>query len=188
MINKAQAYLEKRSVLLKFSIVKCSKAPAQHTRNIQLLLRGETSGETRRAHPSSLLNAVTKSEPKGKLFSSWDHGCSSSLKCTVKGCRETTALPGKGLSFRKDALPQAMTQEAALQLPKQRTSLFHKFSTSGSPTLPFFSHLVSVQPSRNSWLQQRFTAQRLSYWLIFFFFLILSVSSISQFYPPQTKF
>jgi len=50
-------------------------------------LEKDTPGETRRAHPHDLLNAITTSEPKDKLFSSWGDSCNRSLKCTVKGCQ-----------------------------------------------------------------------------------------------------
>lgn len=58
---------------------------------------------TKRARPSHLLNAITKSTPKDKLFSSRDENCHSSLKCTVKG-RQAPAFIGQGLTFGKDAL------------------------------------------------------------------------------------
>ena len=91
-INKAQAYLEQQSVLLKLSIMKCSKTLTPRTWNTTPSSR-DTAGETRRAHSQYSWNVITKSEPKDKLFLLGMMVVNSSLKCTVKGCQKPHSPP-----------------------------------------------------------------------------------------------
>lgn len=131
-------------------------------------------------------------------------GMNRSLKCTVKRCHKTLALSGKGVTFRKDALPRALGQkavlagrdeeQACLSQPFSHQSREQDFSTdfipSGSPGVPslpsflFFFFLVSMQPSRNSWLRVEIHGARTFIRVILLICLILSVSSISQLPPP----